>query len=131
MKRILGVIMCLVLLAGAAMPSFAQTRRAWRDNRATQDWRYNNSQQNWRYNNSRRTYYDNSRRVYYDGRYDDRSFWDQHRDKVTVAAGTGLGAVLGAVVGGQRGALIGALAGGGGSALYTYKLRDRNQYWNY
>ena len=82
MKRILGAIMCLVLLASAALPTFAQTRHAWRDNRAAQSWRYDNS---------RRTYYDNSRRVYYDGRYDNRSFWDQHRDKVTVAAGTGIG----------------------------------------
>src|ERR1041384_8200413 len=112
MKRILGAIMCLVLLAGAALPTFAQTRRTWRDNRAQQTWRY-----------------DNARRVYYDGRYDNRSFFEQHRDKVTVAAGAGLGALLGAVVGGQKGALIGALAGAGGSALYTYKLRDRDQRW--
>jgi uncharacterized protein YcfJ len=121
MKRILGAIICLVLLAGAALPTFAQTHRDWRDQRAVQTLRYDNT---------RRTYYDNSRRVYYDQRYDDRSFWDQHRDKATVVAGAGIGAVLGAVIGGQRGALIGALAGGGGSALYTYKLRDRDQYWH-
>jgi uncharacterized protein YcfJ len=122
MKRILGAIICLVLLAVAALPTFAQTRRDWRDGRAVQTRRYEDA---------RRDYYDNSRRVYYDGRYDDRSFWDQHRDKATVAAGAGIGAVLGAVVGGQKGALIGALAGAGGSALYTYKLRDRDQGWHY
>ena len=45
---------------------------------------------------------------------------------MTVAGGASAGAVLGALVGGRKGAVIGALAGAGGSALYTYKLRDRN-----
>jgi hypothetical protein len=73
--------------------------------------------------------YDNSRRVYYD--YEQparkRSFWDKHRDKLTVAAGAGGGALIGGLIGGKKGAGIGALAGGGGSALYTYKLRKRNR----
>ena len=56
-----------------------------------------------------------------------RSFWDKHRDKLTVAIGAGSGAAVGALVGGKKGAAIGALAGGGGSALYTYKLRNRNR----
>ena len=56
---------------------------------------------------------------------DRRSFWQRHRDKLTVAIGTGYGAGLGALIGGRRGAAIGALAGGGGSALYTYGLRNR------
>jgi hypothetical protein len=56
-----------------------------------------------------------------------RSFWDKHRDKLTVAMGAGGGAILGGVIGGKKGAAIGALAGGGGSALYTYKIRKRNQ----
>lgn len=54
-----------------------------------------------------------------------RSFWQKHRDKLTVAAGTGGGALIGGLFGGKKGALIGALAGGGGSALYTYKIRKR------
>ena len=67
-----------------------------------------------------------SSRVYYDyGR--KRSFWDKHRDKLTVAMGAGGGALLGSLIGGKKGAAIGALAGGGGSALYTYKLRKRNR----
>jgi len=67
-----------------------------------------------------------SSRVYYDyGR--KRSFWDKHRDKLTVAMGTGGGALLGGLIGGKKGAAIGALAGGGGSALYTYKIRKRNR----
>ena len=68
----------------------------------------------------------NSRRVYYD--YNNaprRTFWQKHRDKLTLAMGTGLGAAIGGLAGGKKGAGIGALAGLGGSALYTYKLRRR------
>jgi hypothetical protein len=77
-----------------------------------------------------RTVYRNSapRRVYYDyGQTRGRSFWQKHRDKLTVAMGSGGGALLGGLIGGKKGAGIGALAGGGGSALYTYKLRKRNR----
>lgn len=56
-----------------------------------------------------------------------RSFWQKHRDKLTVAMGTGGGALLGGLIGGKKGAAIGALGGAGGSALYTYKLRKRNR----
>jgi hypothetical protein len=69
----------------------------------------------------------NSRRVYYD--YNNsprgRTFWQKHRDKLTMAIGTGVGAAIGGLAGGKKGAGIGALAGLGGSALYTYKLRKR------
>jgi hypothetical protein len=41
--------------------------------------------------------------------------------------GAGGGSLLGALIGGKKGAAIGALAGGGGSALYTYKIRKRNR----
>jgi hypothetical protein len=69
-----------------------------------------------------------SRRVYYDYQQPrKRSFWQKHRDKLTVAMGTGAGAILGGVIGGKKGAGIGALAGAGGSALYTYKIRNRNR----
>ncbi|HZI18550.1 MAG TPA: hypothetical protein VEY09_08125 [Pyrinomonadaceae bacterium] len=68
------------------------------------------------------------RRVYYDyGERKGRSFWQKHRDKLTVAIGTGAGAALGGAVGGKKGALIGGLAGAGGSALYTYKLRKKDR----
>ncbi len=68
------------------------------------------------------------RRVYYDyGQTKGRSFWQKHRDKLTVAMGAGGGALVGGLIGGKKGAGIGALAGGGGSALYTYKLRKRNR----
>src|ERR1043166_111117 len=56
-----------------------------------------------------------------------RSFWQKHRDKLTVAMGTGGGAIIGGLFGGRKGAAIGALSGAGGSALYTYKIRKRNR----
>jgi hypothetical protein len=73
-----------------------------------------------RYSNSRRAYYD------YSNQPRGRSFWQKHRDKLTLAMGTGGGAMLGGLIGGKKGAGIGALAGLGGSALYTYKLRKRS-----
>src|SRR6266536_2887909 len=84
------------------------------------------------YNNGGTRYvrrYSNGRRVYYDygTQRHGRTFWQKHRDKLTVAMGTGAGAILGGVIGGKKGAGIGALAGAGGSALYTYKLRRRTR----
>ena len=68
-----------------------------------------------------------TRRVYYDySRPHGRSFWQKHRDKLTLAIGTGAGAAIGGLIGGGKGAAIGALSGAGGSALYTYKLRRRS-----
>ena len=88
---------------------------------------YRSAPQRTRYVRSRSA--GNSRQVYYD--YNNaprkRSFWQKHRDKLTVAAGAGGGALIGGLIGGKKGAAIGALAGGGGSALYTYKLRKRNR----
>jgi hypothetical protein len=83
------------------------------------------------YRNSGRTYTrtaSSPRRVYYDYQQPKgRSFWQKHRDKLTVAMGTGGGALIGGLIGGKKGAAIGALGGAGGSALYTYKLRNRNR----
>ena len=78
---------------------------------------------------STRRYSSNSRRVYYDygSAPRGRTFWQKHRDKLTLAMGTGLGAAIGGLAGGKKGAGIGALAGLGGSALYTYKLRHRTR----
>jgi hypothetical protein len=60
-----------------------------------------------------------------------RTFWQKHRDKLTVA-GTSLGgAGIGGLAGGKKGAAIGALAGGGSGALYTYKLRKRHRHRRY
>jgi hypothetical protein len=56
-----------------------------------------------------------------------RTFWQKHRDKLTVVGATAAGAGLGAAVNGKKGALIGTAAGAGTGALYTYKLRKRHR----
>jgi len=107
MKKLMVAIMCLVLFAMAAMPLSAQTRRR-------------------HYRRVSRT--TSSRQAYYDyNQPHRRTFWQKHRDKLTTAAGAGGGALLGGLIGGKRGAGIGAIAGGGGSALYTYKIRKRHR----
>jgi hypothetical protein len=79
------------------------------------------------YRNSSSGNRSSARRVYYDYQPQKRSFWDKHRDKLTVAMGTGAGAAIGGLIGGKKGAAIGALSGAGGSALWTYKLRNRDR----
>jgi hypothetical protein len=82
------------------------------------------------YRSARRAPRYSQSRAYYDyGQPRTRSFWDKHRDKLTVAMGAGGGALLGGLIGGKKGAGIGALAGAGGSALYTYKIRNRNRQY--
>jgi uncharacterized protein YcfJ len=56
-----------------------------------------------------------------------RTFWQKHRDKLTVGATTATGAGVGALAGGKKGAGIGALVGAGSGALYTYKIRKRHR----
>lgn len=53
------------------------------------------------------------------------SFYRRHRNLINIGVGTGAGALLGALIGGKKGAAWGALAGGGGSALYTYKINPK------
>jgi hypothetical protein len=65
-------------------------------------------------------------RIYRSDWYDNRSFWEKHRDKLTTAGGAGLGALIGGIAGGKKGALIGVLVGGGGAAAYTYGIRDKD-----
>ncbi len=70
------------------------------------------------------------RRAYYDySQPRQRSFWQKHRDKLTVGGGTVGGALLGGIIGGKKGAAIGALSGAGGSALYTYKIRNKKRHY--
>jgi len=122
MKKGLVSIFCLLVLTLTALPVGAQTRYR-RYERRYDGTRYEQRVRDYRYED----------RVYSGGRYRtdrwdrDRSFWDRHRDKVTTAIGAGAGTVIGAAVGGKKGAIIGAIAGGAGSALYTYKVRDRNR----
>jgi hypothetical protein len=103
MKKLLATILSLVLLAAIAIPAGAQTRYRQRRANATQS-----------------TYYDYERR-------DNRSFWEKHRDKITTAGGVLGGAILGSLIGGKKGAAIGAIAGGGGAAVYTYKIRNKDR----
>jgi hypothetical protein len=56
-----------------------------------------------------------------------RTFWQKHRDKLTVAGTTAAGAGIGGIAGGKKGALIGAGAGAGSGAIYTYKIRKRHR----
>lgn len=55
------------------------------------------------------------------------SFYRRHRNLINIGIGTGAGALLGGLIGGRKGALIGAAAGGGGSALYTYKINPKKR----
>jgi hypothetical protein len=115
MKKGLVTIFCLLALTVSAIPAAAQTL-----SRRYDSGRYEQRVQDYRYRNQ----------VYSGRRYGwdrNRSFWDQHRDKLTTGIGVGAGAVLGGAVGGKKGAVIGALLGGGGAALYTYKLRDNRR----
>lgn len=126
MKKVFGAVLCLVLLAGANVPTWAKGRGRSCAPRQTQSRRYENNYQRASYDrNARRSSY--NRNGGYDRRYDNRSYWQRHRDKLTVAGGTGAGAAIGGLTGGRKGAVIGALLGAGGSALYTYKLRNRNR----
>ena len=127
MKKLIATLVTLVVLSMAALPVAAQTR----------------SRCSTRSTNSGRTYsrYDDARNrdsqyrsdayrndVYADDNYygQNRSVWDKHRDKITTAGGAIGGALLGGLIGGKKGAVIGAITGGAGAAVYTYKIRDKN-----
>jgi len=117
-KRLLGVVLCLTIFGASALPALACRRHHRSHARygyASQS-RYRRVAYNRGYG---RSYYAYSQR---------RSFWQRHRDALTLAIGTGGGAGVGALLGGRRGAGIGTLVGLGSSALYTYKLRDRRHY---
>src|SRR6266849_279379 len=136
MKKIFAFLMAMTILAVVAAPSFAQGRSCRSRNYDSRNYdsrnydsrNYDSRNYDSRNYDSRNydPYYDNSR-AYYDYGTQSRGsgVWDRHRDKLTVGAGTVGGAILGSLIGGRRGAAIGALAGAGGSALYTYKVRNR------
>ncbi len=131
MKRILATITCLVALTVAAIPVSAQTRtrysnRTDQERRSTQ--RYNETYR--QRQNQVRVYNDSYRTGTYDDDYygyEDRSRWEKSRDKITTAGGAVGGAILGGLIGGKKGAIIGAITGGGAAAVYTYKIRDKNE----
>ena len=139
MKKILVSVTCLIALSLAAIPVGAQTRGRYTNN-SNYERRYDHRNRNVYDNRIYQEQIDRSRAAnvydygygnggYYDnGYYDNRSVWEKSRDKITTAAGAGAGALIGGLIGGKKGAIIGALAGGGGAALYTYKLRDKDPY---
>jgi len=55
------------------------------------------------------------------------SYYRRHRNRINMAAGTGGGALIGALLGGGKGALIGSGVGLGSSALYTYKINKKKR----
>ena len=122
MKKTIVLLMSLMILATVAAPTFAQgsSRRAYcqpaRTSRVYNDQRIYDNQ----------AVYNDSSQAYYDYSYRNRSFWDRHRDKLTLAIGTGSGAAIGGLIGGKSGAAIGAASGLGASALYTYQIRNRS-----
>lgn len=121
MKKGFLTIVCLLVIALPVVPASAQTRyRRWNNDGS----RYQQRVTDYRYRNNQY-----SGRRYSGSRWNERSFWDRHRDKLTTAIGAGAGAAVGAAVGGKKGAIIGAIAGGGGAAIYTYGVRDRNNNW--
>jgi len=116
-KQLLALLVCLILFTGSALPVMAC--RHHRRYHASSGYRYQPRRANYRsYAYPSRTYYGYGHR---------RSFWQRHRDALTLAIGTGGGTAIGGLLGGRRGAGFGALAGLGSSALYTYKLRDRRR----
>jgi hypothetical protein len=131
MKKLIATVICLIALSVTAIPAGAQTRSRSINNRTGYDRRYDQRNDNGNRNDVYRG--DRNRNDVYrnnDYRYDNyrnRSVWDQHRDKLTTAGGAVAGALLGGLAGGKKGAIIGALAGGGGAALYTYKLRNKDR----
>lgn len=124
MKKGLVTIICLLVLSFSTISVAAQTRSRCSNNRSTYSGRtaYNNRvYRDSGYRDSGN--YEDSR--YYDRYgYDNRSRWEKSRNKITTAIGAGAGAAVGGLIGGKKGAIIGAVAGGGGAALYTYKIRN-------
>jgi len=131
MKRLAPSLVFLLAMSFAAIPVGAQTRgRCATNSRVDYGRRYDQgrvyNQRVYRESAYRSNVYSGSR-YGSDGYWErERSVWDQSRDKITTGIGAGAGAAVGSIVGGKRGAIIGAIAGGGGAALYTYVLRDRD-----
>jgi outer membrane lipoprotein SlyB len=103
MKKVFATLMCLLILSFAVVPADAQTRRQRSSARQSAQTRYD----------------------------DDRSVWERSRDKITTGGGAVGGAIIGGLIGGKKGAVIGAITGGAGAAVYTYKVRKKDDYRRY
>ena len=56
------------------------------------------------------------------------NFYRRHRKAINIAAGTGIGMLMGGLIGHGKGAIIGGLLGAGGGAYFTHKQRPKNYY---
>ncbi len=143
MKKLIATVISLIVLSMAALPVAAQTRGRCAnrttyngrsesrydsryDRTVNRDGRYRND--SYRNDGYRNDTYNND--IYSNDTYrygQNRSVWEQHRDKITTAGGAVGGALLGGLIDGKKGAVIGAITGGAGAAVYTYKIRDKNR----
>jgi Ni/Co efflux regulator RcnB len=137
MKKTIATLVTLIVLSMAALPVAAQTRS--RSCNTTNNGR-SSSRYDGRYDRSRDRVASYRNNVYRNDAYNNdtyrndtyrygqnRSVWDEHRDKITTAGGAVGGALLGGLIGGKKGAIIGAITGGAGAAVYTYKIRNKNR----
>jgi hypothetical protein len=143
MKKLIATIISLIVLSMAALPVAAQTRGRCAnrttyngrsesrydsryDRTVSRDGRYRND--SYRNDGYRNDTYNND--IYSNDTYrygQNRSVWEQHRDKLTTAGGAVGGALLGGLIGGKKGAVIGAITGCACAAVYTYKIREKNR----
>ena len=99
MKRFITILMMLVTL-GVTVPIMSTTADA----------------------QTRRTYAARTRTVYVKR----PNFYRRHRKAINIAAGTGVGMLMGGLIGHGKGAVIGGLLGAGGGAYFTHKQRPKH-----
>ena len=58
-----------------------------------------------------------------------RSFWQKHRDKLTVAGSALGGAAIGGIAAGKKGAAIFFFNDTATTEIYTYKIRKRHRHY--
>jgi hypothetical protein len=102
MKRLFALVVGVAILAAAAVPTLAQQRNCRRDSRTSTSRGITIRRGIQLLRQCRRLRELRSITTIgatYDYGYDNRSFWQKHRDKLTVAIGAGAGAALGAMLG--------------------------------
>src|SRR3954469_20701114 len=135
MKKIFALLICLLLLAEVAAPSFAQTHRprhrSWFGRKARTAAIIAGGAGVGALLGGKKgaAIGAGGAGMYAFNRHAARSHFKGHTRTIgTVASGTALGAGVGGVVGGKRAAGIGAAAGAGGSYLYSRHRKHRRRY---